>query len=65
MGCSSKKYEIQNVLKSSLLNVTGTKFLFTARARMLFLKNNYKNGTTDTKCDLCDKDDTQENLLSC
>ena len=61
---------MQQYLAQPILTISQTKFLFAARARMLFVRCNYPNMQSDTFCPLCSSGsnkvlDTQEHLLFC
>ena len=56
--------------KNLVLSLGQTKFLFAARARMLFVRANYPGMHSEKFCLLCETDmkkvcDTQEHLLEC
>ena len=67
---SDSKLEMQNYLEQPILSINQTKFWFSARGKMLFVRTNYPNMENKKFCPLCATElekvlDTQEHLLSC
>ena len=62
--------EMQKYLAHPVLSISQTKFLFAARAKMLFVRSNYPHMYSDKICQLCmnnnnKQTDNQEHLLCC
>ena len=62
--------EIQKYLAHPILSISQTKFLFAARAKMLFVRSNYPHMYSDRICQLCISNtnkhtDNQEHLMTC
>ena len=48
-----------------MINSTQARILFKIRTRMIKVKNNFRNGATETKCSLCkDGEDSQEHIFT-
>ena len=70
-GIKHEKLEMQLYLSDPLVPIQTSKFLFHLRARMLFVRANFRHMYKDEICQLCcqlpgqQSVDTQEHLLSC
>ena len=54
----------RSYLKSAKINANQAKTIFRIRTRMLKVKNNFKNGSVNTKCPICKNgEDSQEHVF--
>ena len=58
------KLKMRSYLKSKKINSKQAKIVFKIRTRMINVKNNFKNGSSDTNCSICDDGiETQEHIF--
>ena len=58
--------ELQDYLEPNEIGIEMSKFIFSARSRMLDLKCNFQNSHSDLLCVACkEEEDSQEHLLEC